>query len=63
MAAAFVNGRVPGVQVTAHVGKLQDHEPEWYKEYNLVIAVRTPGGFVLRQCGVEEDARVGQAIL
>jgi len=38
VAAAFVNGRVPGVQVTAHVGKLQDHEPEWYKEYNLVIA-------------------------
>mmetsp|Transcript_70389 Transcript_70389/g.159240 ORF Transcript_70389/g.159240 Transcript_70389/m.159240 type:complete len:552 (-) Transcript_70389:140-1795(-) len=38
VAAAFVNARVPGVKVTPHFGKLQDYGPEWYREFNLVIA-------------------------
>ena len=29
VAAAFVNGRVPGCTVTPHFGKLQDFDTEW----------------------------------
>ena len=38
VAAEFVNARVPGVRVTPHFGKLQDFGPEWYREFNVVVA-------------------------
>jgi ubiquitin-activating enzyme E1 C len=36
-AAAFVNKRVRGAQVTGHLGKIQDKGPEFYKQFNIVI--------------------------
>jgi hypothetical protein len=38
VAAEFVNRRVPGVHVKPHFGKLQDYRPEWYQQFNIVIA-------------------------
>lgn len=38
VAADFINLRIPGVKVTPHHGKLQDFSPEWYKQFNVVIA-------------------------
>ena len=38
VAAVFVNGRVPGCVVTPHFGKLQDHPPEWYRQFAVVVS-------------------------
>lgn len=38
VAAAFVEARCPGTQVTAHVCRIQDLPAEFYKEFNIVIA-------------------------
>merc|ERR1712232_580893 len=39
-AAAFINKRLGhlGVKVTPHVGKIQDHDESFYREFNLIIA-------------------------
>jgi len=38
VAADFINKRIPGAKVTPHHSKLQDFAPEWYKQFNIVIA-------------------------
>ncbi|GFZ51385.1 NEDD8-activating enzyme E1 catalytic subunit [Saitozyma sp. JCM 24511] len=38
VAADFVMSRVPGVKVTPYHGKIQDHPPSFYKQFNLIIA-------------------------
>lgn len=38
VAAAFITKRVPGCRVTPHMGKIQDKEPEFYQQFNLIIA-------------------------
>lgn len=37
-AAAWRMTQVPGCTVTPHFGKLQDHGPEWYKQFSVVVA-------------------------
>ncbi|KAI8970155.1 hypothetical protein BDF20DRAFT_889651 [Mycotypha africana] len=37
VAAEFVMSRVPGVEVTAYFGKIQDKDDDYYKQFNLVI--------------------------
>ncbi|GMK56189.1 hypothetical protein CspeluHIS016_0300290 [Cutaneotrichosporon spelunceum] len=37
-AAAFINKRVPGVKVTPHHSKIQDHPDSFYMQFNIVIA-------------------------
>lgn len=37
-AAAFINKRVPGVKVTPHHGKIQDHPDSFYMQFNIIIA-------------------------
>lgn len=37
VAAAFINQRVPGVKVTAHVGKIQDKDDDFYRQFALII--------------------------
>lgn len=38
VAAAFVNGRVSDVHVTAHVGKVQDKDADFYRQFNMVMS-------------------------
>merc|ERR1719265_1423823 len=40
VAAAFVNRRLGhlGAKVTPHVGKIQDHDESFYRQFNLIIA-------------------------
>jgi len=37
-AAAFINKRVPGANVTPHFKKIQDFDEDFYRQFNLVIA-------------------------
>lgn len=38
VAAEFIGRRVPGVQVTAHVGRIQDKDESFYKSFNVIIS-------------------------
>jgi len=38
VAARFIEKRVPGCKVTAHVGKIQDKPKEFYEEFQVIIA-------------------------
>lgn len=38
VAAEFIMKRVPGVQVTAHVGRIQDKDESFYKTFNIIIS-------------------------
>jgi ubiquitin-activating enzyme E1 C len=38
VAAKFINKRVPGANVTAHFGKIQDKDEEFYQDFNIIIA-------------------------
>jgi len=38
VAAAFINKRIPGVNVTAHFCKIQDKDEEFYSNFNIIIA-------------------------
>lgn len=40
VAAKFINTRLGhlGVRVTAHVGKIQDHDESFYRQFNLIVA-------------------------
>lgn len=38
VAADFIMKRVPGVKVTAHHSKIQDHPLSFYKQFNIIIA-------------------------
>ena len=66
VAAAFVNGRVPGCVVTPHFGKLQDHPPEWYRQFAVVVsgldnieARRWLNETLCGLCGLESKPRIG----
>jgi NEDD8-activating enzyme E1 len=37
-AAKFVNERVPGVKVTPFVGKIQDKDDDYYRQFHIIIA-------------------------
>ncbi|KAL1412394.1 NEDD8 activating enzyme [Vanrija albida] len=38
VAADFIMKRVPGIKVTAHHSKIQDHPLSFYKQFNIIIA-------------------------
>eukprot|EP00168_Porphyra_purpurea_P016372 TRINITY_DN5278_c0_g1_i1.p1 TRINITY_DN5278_c0_g1~~TRINITY_DN5278_c0_g1_i1.p1 ORF type:complete len:349 (-),score=132.06 TRINITY_DN5278_c0_g1_i1:180-1226(-) len=38
VAAAYIRKRVPGLTVTPHVGDLTRRPPEWYAQFNLIVA-------------------------
>lgn len=38
VAAEFVMRRVPGVKVTPYHGKIQDHPPSFYMQFNIIVA-------------------------
>lgn len=38
VAAAYIRARVPGLAITAHVGDLTRRPPEWYAQFNLIVA-------------------------
>jgi len=38
VAAEFVNRRVPTARVTPYVGKIQDHPPDFYAQFNCIIS-------------------------
>jgi ubiquitin-activating enzyme E1 C len=38
VAAEFVMKRVPGVKVTPHYSKIQDHAPSFYSSFQIIIA-------------------------
>lgn len=38
VAAAFVNARVPGVEVTAHHGRIQDKDEDFYQQFHVIVA-------------------------
>eukprot|EP01116_Phalansterium_solitarium_P017982 TRINITY_DN458_c0_g1_i2.p1 TRINITY_DN458_c0_g1~~TRINITY_DN458_c0_g1_i2.p1 ORF type:complete len:429 (+),score=2.77 TRINITY_DN458_c0_g1_i2:716-2002(+) len=37
-AAAFINKRIPGVEVTPHFCKIQDKDDDFYAQFNIIIA-------------------------
>lgn len=38
VAANFVNNRIPHVKVTPHVGKLQDKDADFYRQFNIIVS-------------------------
>ena len=38
VAAAFIHHRVPGCIVTPHIGKIQDKDAEFYKQFKIIIS-------------------------
>eukprot|EP01128_Nolandella_sp_AFSM9_P004828 TRINITY_DN224_c0_g1_i1.p1 TRINITY_DN224_c0_g1~~TRINITY_DN224_c0_g1_i1.p1 ORF type:complete len:483 (+),score=102.96 TRINITY_DN224_c0_g1_i1:44-1450(+) len=38
VAAAFINKRIPGVNVVAHFGKIQDFDEDFYQNFHIVVA-------------------------
>jgi NEDD8-activating enzyme E1 len=37
VAAARVNARVPGARVAAHVGRIEDQPPAFYRQFAVII--------------------------
>jgi len=38
VAAEFIRGRVPGCNVTAHVGKIQDKDHSFYRQFKVIVS-------------------------
>jgi ubiquitin-activating enzyme E1 C len=38
VAAEFINRRVPGAKIVPHYAKIQDKSPEFYSEFNIIVA-------------------------
>jgi len=62
VAAAFINKRIPGVNVTAHFCKIQDKDEEFYSNFNIIIAGldsiearRWINGLLVNMVNVDED--------
>ncbi|EDQ92048.1 uncharacterized protein MONBRDRAFT_34910 [Monosiga brevicollis MX1] len=37
VAAEFINRRIPGCQVTPHFNRIEDHDPDFYRQFQLVV--------------------------
>lgn len=68
VAASFVNGRVQGARVTPHVGRVQEKDGDFYRQFNMIVsgldnveARRWLNSMLVSLADVDEDGAVDPA--